>query len=113
MYIITNENNVIMFLGNTRGKTSDGRRYFYEDSNGSRVAFAIEHNEYVIESVPSEVIPEKYCYTEAEGFYINPNWKEPNPDNTYEGVSDEVFEQILSDYREKLAGEAAGNGYNS
>ena len=55
----------------------------------------------------------KYCYTEAEGFYINPNWKEPNPDNTYEGVSDEVFEQILSDYREKLAGEAADNGYNS
>lgn len=66
-----------------------------------------------ISSVPDEVEVGKYCYTEAEGFYINPNWKEPNPDNTYEGVPDEVFEQILSDYREKLAEEVSSNGYNS
>ena len=66
-----------------------------------------------VSSVPEQIEVGKYCYTGAEGFYINPNWVEPNPDNTYEGVSDEVFEQILSDYREKLAEEVAGNGYNS
>ena len=107
MYIITNENNVIMFLGNTRGETSDGRRYFYEDGNGSRVAFAIEHNEYVIESVPSEVIPEKYCYTAEQGFYLNPDWVEPDPTNTY-GIPDETYHAIIND----LTSEVASNGYN-
>ena len=106
MYIITNENSVIMFLGNTRGKTSDGRRYFYEDSNGSRVAFAIEHNEYETDSVPSEVIPEKYCYTEVEGFYINPNWVKPDPTNIYD-IPDETYHAIIND----LTSEVASNGY--
>ena len=106
MYIITNENNVIMFLGNTRGETSGGRRYFYGDGNGSRVAFAIEHNEYETDSVPSEVIPEKYCYTEADGFYINPDWIEPDATNTY-GIPDEIYHAIIND----LTTEVASNGY--
>lgn len=111
MYIIVRkEDNVILGLGKTLDYLDNGYPRLVEED----VAFVSDAvNVFEVDSIPEGVEPVKYCYTKAEGFYINPNWKEPNPDNTYEGVSDEVFEQILSDYREKLAGEVAGNGYNS
>lgn len=111
MYIIVRkEDNTISGIGKFLDYLDNGYPRLVEED----IAFVSEQvNVFEVDSIPAEVIPAKYCYTEAEGFYINPNWKEPNPDNTYEGVSDEVFEQILSDYREKLAGEAADNGYNS
>ena len=111
MYIISNKiDNEILGLGKTLDYLDNGYPRLVEED----VAFVLDAvNVFEADSIPEGVEPVKYCYTEAEGFYINPNWKEPNPDNTYEGVSDEVFEQILSDYREKLAGEAADNGYNS
>lgn len=113
MYLITvkeDNSNKILMMGEALDYMSNG----YPRLVNENVAFPDWMvNVHEVSEVPSEVIPEKYCYTEADGFYINPNWIEPNPDNTYEGVSDEVFEQILSDYREKLAEEVAGNGYNS
>lgn len=111
MYIIANKiDNDILGLGKNLDYL-DNRYPRLVDEDIAFVSDAV--NVFEVDSIPAEVIPAKYCYTEAEGFYINPNWKEPNPDNTYEGVPDEVFEQILSDYREKLAEEVAGNGYNS
>ena len=36
----------------------------------------------------------------------------PDPDNTY-GIEDETFNQVKSDYREKLMQEVSAIGYNS
>lgn len=43
----------------------------------------------------------KYCYTEEKGFYINPDYKEPDPSNTY-GIPDELYSQIIDDYTLEL-----------
>ena len=54
----------------------------------------------------------KYCYTEEKGFYVNPDYVEPDPTNTY-GIPDELFNRIKSDYREQIAQEVSDNGYNA
>ena len=63
-------------------------------------------NEYHIESVSSEVEAVKYCYTEEKGFYINPNWVEPDPTNTY-GIPDETYHAIING----ITSEVANSGY--
>ncbi len=32
---------------------------------------------YTVNEISDEIEPYKYCYTEEEGFYPNPNWAEP------------------------------------
>ena len=59
-----------------------------------------------IEALPVDFIIGKYCYTEAEGFYINPDWVEPDPTNTY-GIPDETYHAIIND----LTSEVANSGY--
>lgn len=104
MYIITNsEDNIII----ANGKHLDYMINGYPRLIDENVAFPTELvNVYVVSEVPSEVIPEKYCYTEAEGFYINPDWIEPDPTNTY-GIPDETYHAIIND----LTSEVASNGY--
>jgi hypothetical protein len=29
-----------------------------------------------VDVIPPEIEPYKYCYTEQDGFYLNPNWRE-------------------------------------
>ena len=82
------------------------------NANGSHTAFAFPINSYDIDNVPSDVAVYKYCYTEADGFYLNPDYIEPDVSNTY-GIPDELFNQIKADYREKIAQEVSGNGYNA
>lgn len=45
----------------------------------------------------------KYCYTEEQGFYENPNYVEPDPTNTY-GIPDETYHAIIDDYTAELFG---------
>ena len=63
--------------------------------------FAIDNNYSCIEIeyIPEEVQPYKYCYTEEQGFYLNPNWVEP-PKPTEQIVSELQQENIL--LKEKL-----------
>ena len=63
-------------------------------------------NEHYIESVPSEVEAVKYCYTEVDGFYINPNYVEPDLTNIYD-IPDETYHAIIND----LTTEVANSGY--
>ena len=45
----------------------------------------------------------KYCYTPEQGFYLNPDYVEPDQTNTY-GISDEIYHNIIDDYTEELLG---------
>ncbi|MDU6264200.1 MAG: hypothetical protein E6600_06815 [Anaerocolumna aminovalerica] len=47
---------------------------FLEDKN------MIVPTEYIfvdVEDIPDGVVTGKYCYAEEDGFYLDPNWKEP------------------------------------
>lgn len=106
MYLITvkeDNSNRIMMMGEALDYMSNG----YPRLVNENVAFPDWMvNVHEVSEVPSEVIPEKYCYTEADGFYINPNWVEPDPTNTY-GIPDETYHAIIND----LTTEVANSGY--
>lgn len=77
MYIITStNNNKVLIISPTLEYLSNGNALV----NNGTLAIA----KYLIENVyekaendiSAEVIPNKYCYTEAEGFFIDPNWQE-------------------------------------
>ena len=72
------------------------------------IAF-VKDNVFVFEvaELPEYVVPGKYCYTEADRFYLNPNYVEPDPTNTY-GIPDETYHAIINDLTE----EVSNNGYN-
>ena len=46
-----------------------------------------------IESTPSTISNNKYCYNDEKGFYENPNWTEPDVTNIY-GIPDSIYHQI-------------------
>ena len=106
MFVITTKEDmgyIILRIGEILDYMSNG----YPRLVNENVAFVKENvNVHEVSEVPSEVIPEKYCYTEADGFYINPNWVEPDPTNTY-GIPDETYHAIIN----YLTTEVASNGY--
>lgn len=130
MIIITNiSDNVIMQLANdttdkpapNEAVTKTGNSNLGAWSNGYPVlieentAFPPEtvniyQNVEVSDEIKSNL--SKYCYTEEQGFYENPNYVEPDATNTY-GIPDELFNQIKADYREQIAKEVSENGYNA
>lgn len=62
-----------------------------------------------VDSIPEEVEPFKHCYTEADGFYLNPNYIEPDTSNTF-GVPDDVYraikEQAIAEVQQEVTNNA-------
>ena len=104
MYLITlKDDNRLMMMGEALDYMSNGYPRLIDED----IAFPTDMvNVHEVSEVPLEVIPEKYCYTESEGFYINPNWVEPDATNTY-GIPDETYHAIIND----LTTEVANSGY--
>ena len=104
MYLITvKEDNRIIMVGEALDYMSNGYPRLVDED----IAFPIDMvNVYEVSEMPSEVIPEKYCYTESEGFYINPDYVEPDPTNIY-NIPDETYHAIIND----LTSEVANSGY--
>ena len=106
MKILTN-NNVVFTYGNNIEKgrwENDPTMDTYRIKNGENYQYAVLAFElHEVESLPEDFVPNKYCYTEVEGFYINPDYVEPDLTNTY-GVSDELYHQIIDDYTAEIYG---------
>ena len=56
-------------------------------------------NVYEVAELPQDVEAEKWCYTEADGFYPNPNWHEPS---AYDLAPQEVVDAIIDEYTNEL-----------
>lgn len=99
MYIIVNNNNnIILNIDTALDYLSNG----YPRLINKDIAFVKDFvTVYEKEEIPFNFIPDKYCYTEADGFYINPNYIEPDATNTY-GIPDDTYHQILDDYTIQL-----------
>ena len=81
MFILTNENVVF-----THGETielgrweNDNTQDTYRIKNGDNYQYAVTANFelYEVEALPEDYESNKYCYTEANGFYTNPDYVEP------------------------------------
>lgn len=103
-YLITNkETNEVMRWGDKLDYLSNGYPRLI-DENVAFVANMVNVHE--VESVPVEVSSLKYCYTEEQGFYENPNYVEPNP----YGIPDELLQQIQDDTAAQIVQEVAEEG---
>lgn len=81
MFILTNEN-VVFASGETieLGRwENDSSMDTYRIKNGDNYQYAVTANFvlYEVESLPEDFVANKYCYTETEGFMLNPDYKEP------------------------------------
>ena len=96
MIIVINKiDNVFIAFGEKLNYMNNG----YPRLVNENVAFPTEMvNVFEEVTIPSGVEPNKYCYTESEGFTENPNYVEPNKYN----IANELLETIQADYTESL-----------
>ena len=99
MKILTS-NNVVFIAGETieTGTWENAlSRETYRIKNGDNYQYAViaDFGLYDVEVLPEGFEPNKYCYTETEGFYLNPNYEEPvSPEEQFviDGIMQEVSE---------------------
>ena len=47
-----------------------------------------------VDSFPDDIEPTKYCYTEEKGFYVNPDWKEPEKYYTLDEAANILVQEV-------------------
>lgn len=74
MYIITNKDNIIFNISETKDYQENGNLLV----NNGKLAIPQDliGGIFEVASIPEEVEVEKYCYTETDGFYKNENYKQ-------------------------------------
>lgn len=97
MYLITRkENNAVIQSGERLEYVSNGYpRLVNEDVAYPNWAVCV----YEIDNIPNDISPEKWCYTEADGFYPNPNWHEPS---AYDLAPQDIVDAIIDEYTNEL-----------
>ena len=83
MQILT-DNNLCMFYGNIEKGIydADPSRELYKITNpNGEVMYAVTSgfDLYEVDSLPEDFKEGLYCYTAEQGFYLNPDYKEPKP----------------------------------
>lgn len=69
MYLLTNKNNTIVYITTEAVLKSDGIHV------GGNLVFSDKTlNIIKIDELPNDIIPQKYCYTNDEGFYLNKSY---------------------------------------
>lgn len=77
-YILTNENDEIFNMSETKGFQENGNYLMNEGLPGEvAIPHQLVKGVFVVEKIPAEVCEVKWCYTEENGFYINENYVEP------------------------------------
>lgn len=98
MKILTN-NNVVFAKGESieRGKWENDpatETYRIKDGNAYQYAVIADFGLHDVDSLPEDFKPNKYCYTESEGFYLNPDYEEPVSDEYTAGYDQAVLDMI-------------------
>lgn len=97
MQILTN-NKAVFISGETIEKgtwENDPSRETYRIKNGGNYQYAViaDFGLYGVEVLPKDFEPNKYCYTEIDGFYLNPDYEEPvSPEE--QSVIDGIMQEV-------------------
>ena len=97
MKILTN-NNIVFTKGETieRGTwENDHTTETYRIKDGENYQYAViaDFGLHEIDSLPDDFESNKYCYTEEQGFYLNPDYKEPT-DPYHEGYDQAILDML-------------------
>lgn len=79
-YVITDKNNIIIDISDTIGYQENGN--VLVDNETLAIAKPLVKEVFEVESINEVITENKYCYTEEKGFYLNENYKEPEPTET-------------------------------
>ncbi len=74
-YIITDNRDVVIHISDTIGYQENGN--VLVDNDTLAIAKPLVKEVYEVENVDEGICESKYCYTETDGFYVNPNYVEP------------------------------------
>jgi len=78
MYILTDKNkeneNAIMHISETLN-TQEGTGYYLIKNDSIAIPSEFVKGTFEVQEVPANVEEQKYCYTEENGFYKNPNYR--------------------------------------
>ena len=97
MKILTS-NDVVFTYGNNieKGRWENDPSmdtYRITTEEGYQYAVIADFGLYEVETVPDDFEPNKYCYTEEQGFYLNPDYKEPT-DPYQEGYDQAILDML-------------------
>ncbi len=102
MFVIANKkDNEIIMIGNQLDYMGNGYPRLIEEDTAFPDWMVDVHE---VETTPEEVQPGEYCYTKEQGFYLNPNWTEPNK----YGVTENTLKQIEEDTLTRLQANVSG-----
>lgn len=98
MKILTN-NNVVFTYGNNIEKSRwendpSMDTYRITTDNGYQYCVIADFGLHEVDSIPEDFEPNKYCYTETEGFYLNPDFEEPVSDDYMAGYDQAVMDLL-------------------
>ena len=93
-YVITNNDDVVIALST---KCNDNKAIRNLELDNYNIAYAPdeEFNIYQVNNVPSEVVEQKYCYTENGGFTTNPNYVYYYSDEERLSALEDMVDMIL------------------
>lgn len=80
MKILVNKNNEVQFYGDIieYGKFEDNiEKWKIETSSSTLYVIDSEMATAEVDEIPNDFIPNKYCYTDEKGFYLNEDYSEP------------------------------------
>lgn len=75
MYILTNKNDVVFHISETKNYQSNGN--VLVDSDTLAISKYLVKDVFEVEEIAEEIEVQKYCYTAEKGFYKNENYREP------------------------------------
>lgn len=101
MFILTN-NKVVFTKGETIEKgrwENDPSMDTYRIKNGDEFQYAViaDFKLHEVEELPADFELNKYCYTEEEGFYENPEWIGPEGAIVYTEEYQAGYDQAVLD----------------
>lgn len=95
MFIITDKTNAIIDQATEIKYWQNGYPFIVE----KKLAYPSDMVDvYEVETIPEGIVSEQYCYTAEEGFFENPNYREPDPFDSPEYAAG--YEQALLDLME-------------
>nr|DAW07867.1 MAG TPA: hypothetical protein [Caudoviricetes sp.] len=91
MIILSTNKPVVEFYTESLQTQSNGN-YFIPERNIAIPPHLCEMIE--VDSFPDDIEPTKYCYTEEKGFYVNPDWKEPEKYYTLDEAANILVQEV-------------------
>lgn len=80
MFILTNKNNVVFHMSETKNYQSNGN--VLVDNDTLAIPPVLIKDVFEVSEIPTGVEVQKYCYTAESGFYKNENYREPELSDT-------------------------------